>query len=78
MPVEITYGPPGVRGVTQLMAVGADDFESSKAEQATMWGGFAAVGVWAYAQATKNKQVGHVAFGAAVAFFALGLIHRNK
>ena len=70
----ITYGPPGHRGVTQLMAVGADEFEGGHLDTAVKAGGLASLALWGFGFLTGNRAVQHVGLGAGLALFGVQLV----
>ena len=69
--MNISYGPPGHKGVTTLMAVGDDELEAHPLEAAVKTGGYVALGVWALGLVMKSKTVQNVGFGAGLALFAV-------
>jgi hypothetical protein len=69
--MQVSYGSPGHRGVTDLMAVGADDLEETSADRAarnmTMLGvAVALVGVLVGSKAAKYAGAGAAVAGLAV------------
>ena len=69
--MKVSYGPPGHRGVTQLMAVGADDFELNKTEKMVKTGGLIAIGIWGLGMIMGSNTVKNIGFGGALALFGV-------
>jgi len=70
--MQVDYGPPGQRGVTTLMAVGADELGTETPTETAVrkgfWFALAAAGVGALA---KSPTIVHGALGAALAMGAI-------
>ncbi len=71
--MQVSYGPPGHKGVTQLMAVGADEMEAYPTDRAVKIGGLIATGAWALGALTGNRALEHAGFGASIGFFLVEL-----
>ena len=71
--MQISYGPPGARGVTQLMAVGSADLETSPSDRVVRWGTIVSLALAGYGVATNRKGVRNAGLGAAVALAAVGV-----
>lgn len=70
----ISYGPPGHRGVTQLMAVGADELEGGQLDAAVRTGGLASLALWGVGLLTGSRAVQHIGIGAGLALFGVQLV----
>ena len=71
--MQISYGPPAAHGVTQLMAVGSADLETSPSDRVVRWGTLISVAVAGYGVATGRKGARNAGLGAAVALVAVGV-----
>ncbi len=71
------YGPPGHKGVTSIMGLGANDLDPAAYQQSNRTVGMVAVGVWALGLISGNKPLRDFGFGAGVALFAAGLLTRR-
>lgn len=69
--MQVSYGPPGLKGVSQLMAVGADDLEASSTDRAVNVGLAVAAGVFVLGLAIKRPTPRHWALGAAAALLGV-------
>jgi hypothetical protein len=72
--MQVSYGPPGAKGVTQLMAVGADEHEGNVTEQAVKTGGLLAVGVWGLGLLLGSRSLQNVGMGAGLALFGVQMV----
>lgn len=73
--VDLAYGPPARRGVTQLMAIGDDVVASPPPlEQAMETGTWIALGVAALGFATGNRMLRDAGGGAALALRLVRLL----
>lgn len=70
--MQTSYGPPGARGVTQLMAVGSADLETSPSDRIIRFGAIVGLAVAGYGMATKRNGVRNAGLGAAVALAVVG------
>lgn len=64
--MQVHYGPPGHRGVTHLVAVGADDY-ASDTDQAVSRGTLIAGGVFALGVMSGNRTLRGLGAGGALA-----------
>jgi len=69
--MNISYGPPGARGVTQLMAVGADDIEHTATDRAVKVGSLIGLAVLGYGLVAKHKCAKTLGLGAVVALLGV-------
>lgn len=76
-PMRIAYGPPGHKGVTHLMAVGADEYPPSQAEELVGMGAVASAGLLLVGILTGRRRVFDVALGAAIATIPAYVISRR-
>lgn len=76
--MQITYGPPAARGVTQLMAVGAADFEETATDRAVQNGGLLALAIFGIGVLSGSKTVRHLGLGAAGALFLVRATSRRR
>lgn len=65
--MQISYGPPGHKGVTHLMAVGADEFPPSEAERLIAIGAATGIGLLLYGLLAGRKRAFHIGVGATLA-----------
>ena len=65
--MQVSYGPPGHKGVSHLMAVGADELPPSDTDRAVRWGGLAGAALAAFGMATGSKRAFHLGLGALAA-----------
>lgn len=65
--MQVSYGPPGHKGVTHLMAVGADEYPPSEADRLVAFGAAAGVGLLLLGLLTGSKRAFHVGVGASLA-----------
>jgi hypothetical protein len=78
MPTVVAeYGPPGHKGVTSIMGLGANDLEPAPYQQSNRTVGMVAVGVWALGALSGNRKLRDFGFGAGLAVFAAGLLTRR-
>ena len=73
--MTVRYGPPGAKGVTSLMAVGADEYESALGP-ALKLGGLAALALWGVGAWMKSQTAKNIGVGAGLALLALSLAAR--
>lgn len=66
--MEVRYGPPGHKGVTQLMSVGSDDLEP-RTKKVLRTASLLSIGVWALGLLSGSKAMKNVGFGAGLAAF---------
>lgn len=77
--MKISYGPPGVQGVTTIMSVGNDVEEGSAiAYRAARWGEWTGMGLWGYGWATKNKELKKIGGGIAIASLLIALFSKPR
>lgn len=76
--MQITYGPPAARGVTQLMAVGAADFDQTAVDRAVSRGGLLALAVFGIGLVTGSRRARDLGLGAAVALYGVRLVSRPR
>ena len=69
--MQVSYGPPGQRGVTTMMAIGADDIGDSLTDQAVQRGALLAAGAWALGELGGNRPLANVALGGLLALFGV-------
>jgi hypothetical protein len=74
---HIEYGPPGHRGVTTIMGVGADP-DDDKLQSTLKLAGWASVGLWTLGLVIGSRDLKMAGFGAACATFAVQLIGKPK
>jgi hypothetical protein len=78
--MRVVYGPPGLKGVTTLVAVGADESDTGT-DRVLKVGALGAVAIAGYGAYTKQENVRNVALGAAaalgLALFATGAFGRK-
>jgi hypothetical protein len=72
--MKISYGPPGQRGVTTLMAVG-DDAELASATKTGAW---ISLGVMATGWLLGSPRLADVGAGGAIALIALRVLTKPK
>ena len=73
--MQISYGPPGARGVTQLMAVGGDDDPADNREtRGVLVGALLAVGAGFLMGSKTIKQIG---IGAAIGAIAVEQLRKR-
>lgn len=78
MAVALAFGPPGHKGVTTLMSVGADPLGADDTVEANVrTGGYLAAGLWLVGVATGNRALRRLGFGAAVALFGVQVLARK-
>lgn len=65
--MNVSYGPPGHKGVTTLMAVGADDLEQTSADRAVRCASWLGAGVWLLGALTGQRTMQNVGMGATIA-----------
>lgn len=71
--MQISYGPAGHRGVTQLMAVGTADLETSPADRIVRWGLIVSLAAAGYGTVARRNGVRNAGLGAAVALGIVGV-----
>lgn len=76
--MKISYGPPAARGVTQLMAVGAADFDQTATERAMSKGGLLALAVLGIGLVTGSRRARDIGLGAAVAIYGVRMVARPR
>lgn len=76
--MKISYGPPAARGVTQLMAVGAADFDPTPVDRAVARGGLLALAVLGFGLVTGNRGARNFGLGAAVALYGVRMVSRPR
>jgi voltage-gated potassium channel Kch len=72
--MKVSYGSPGHKGVTTLMAVGADELGESSTEEAVRIGSWGALAVAILGSVTGEETLAKAGAGAAAALFAIRLI----
>lgn len=75
--MQIAYGPPGHKGVTHLMAVGADDYPDAQLEHVVRVGGLASVALLLFGALTKRPRLTGAALGAGAAFATVYAVGRR-
>ncbi|MBT8452958.1 MAG: hypothetical protein KJO40_13400 [Deltaproteobacteria bacterium] len=76
--MRISYGPPGQKGVTTMMAVGADEYGQGDLEKAVKTGGLVAVGVWGLGWLLGSKTMRNVGLGAGLALFGVQTLSKPQ
>lgn len=77
--MQIAYGPPGHKGVTHLMAVGADDLTPSPIERTVKVAGGVSLAVLLLGALTGKPRLVHMGLGgAAVAGVTCYTIRRTR
>src|SRR5512147_71251 len=80
--MNVSYGPPGQKGVTTLMAVGADDLEQTTTDRAVSRASWLAAGAWLFGALTGQRTVKHIGMGATIALvgvrFAAGTLGAKR
>ncbi len=78
--MRVSYGPPGLKGVTTLVAVGADESDTGT-DRALKIGALGAIALAAYGAYAKKKNIRNVGLGGAAALgivmFATGAFGRK-
>lgn len=69
--MQISYGPPGQRGVTQLVAIGAAELEESPTDQAVNRGFWVGLAAWAFGGLIGSNTIRNMGAGAAIGFGAV-------
>lgn len=69
--MRVSYGPPGAKGVTQLMAVDGADFDETKLEKAVKAGTVIAVGLAILGALGGGKTMRNAGLGGAAALVAV-------
>lgn len=72
--MKVSYGEPGNRGVTTLMAVGADDIDNTAAEAALNKGTVVALAASAVGFLLGIKTVRNMGLGGALALYGVRLM----
>jgi hypothetical protein len=69
--IHVSYGPPGERGVTSIMGLGADEVAalSDKTDKALEKAGWIGVGIWSLGFLLNKKRLRDLGAGAAAASF---------
>lgn len=75
--MEVKYGPPGHKGVTQLMSVGAEDADP-RAERVLRTAGLLSIGAWVAGVLTGSSTLKHVGLGAGIATFGSRMALRGR
>lgn len=75
--MNISYGPPGHKGVTHLMAIGADDLDEGPADRAARIGTYVALGAIGVGVLMKSSRTRTLGIGAALALLAVRLASRR-
>ncbi len=73
--MNISYGPPGQSGVTQLMHVGQIEIDQNPLRLARP-AAIAAAGVWVYAVIAKDRKLRRTAFAASAGLVIVSLLAR--
>lgn len=71
--MQISYGEPGHRGVTHLMAVGADEYGSTDTAKVVKYGGMAAGLAAVIGALTNRPALSNIGLGATAALIAVHL-----
>ena len=85
--MRVEYGPPGHKGVTEIMGVGDDGLPAELGPgpsprilpgaeglyHASKWVGIGATATWAYAASQGDKKLKRTALGVAIASFVVHL-----
>jgi hypothetical protein len=71
--IEVSYGPPGQTGVTQILGLGADEVDAlqSKTDQALTKAGWLSLGAWALGVVVNKKALRHAGLGGALVAFGV-------
>jgi hypothetical protein len=72
--MRVSYGPPATRGVTHLMAVGADDVDQSPTDQAIHKGMMLSVGGLVLGALFNMPKISTLAAGGALALLAVRVV----
>lgn len=75
--VVMEYGPPGLKGVTQIMGIGADDIEPSTHENSMKTVGIGAAAIFALGIVAGNKNAQQFGLGAGAAILACHLLAKR-
>ena len=76
--IQVAYGPPGQKGVTAIMGVGADDYEPDPTQKMLERAGWLSVGLWALGVFTGSVRLRSIGIGAAAVGFGVRyLANRN-
>lgn len=76
--MKLSYGSPGHKGVTHLMAVGADEYPPSRAEELVGIGAAASAGLLLVGLLTGRRRVFDIALGAAIATIPAYVVSRRS
>lgn len=71
--MRVSYGPPGQKGVTHLIAVGADESDTGT-DRVLKMGALGAIAVAAWGAYTKKKAIRNVGLGAVAALGGVMLV----
>lgn len=77
--MNISYGPPGASGVTQLMHVGQVELDRQPSDDLLRLArpaAIAAAGIWMYAIIAKKSKLRRTAFAASAGFAVVGILAR--
>lgn len=69
--MKISYGPPGARGVSTLMAVGASDIDQTPTDRAVQVGGWVSLAAAIGGAVIGSKTIRDLGLGGAIALFAV-------
>lgn len=69
--VHIAFGPPGAKGVSSIMGIGADDVEPHPAPELLRKAGWAGVGLWAIGVVLNKPALRGAGLGAAAVSFGV-------
>jgi hypothetical protein len=71
MAVRIAYGPPGAKGVTTIVGLGAEDVEPHPADKLLGRAGWIGIAIWAVGVVTNRSQIRGVGLGVAATGFGV-------
>ncbi len=72
--MNVSYGPPGLKGVTTLMAVGDSDVELGATDRAIRRGSLIGAGAWLFGALTGQRTVRNAGMGATIALVTVGVM----
>lgn len=76
--IHVSYGPPGARGVSTLLGLGADEVAAleDKRDKALVRAGWIGVGLWGVGLLLNRKRIRDVGMGGALASFLVRYVTR--
>lgn len=69
--MQVSYGPPGHKGVTTMMAVGQTEYEATHANRVVNKGLFLAAAAWGVGYILGSKTIKHMGLGGFLALLAV-------